>query len=299
MNADQTTDEEIRKLRSVLFPAIGIQIITGFNVYGQNEQKPVVSSDDKNVRISYLHEDLVQNAPHYEQIKRMLEKYCDQAKIQKIEHEVISRFSSYLLEEDWPAKEYFLIDQTHVKKEDVAGLIKQNITVIGCGSQNELIITCEMSDINAILEQFRLYANKYEVDLNTGEYVYTAATGKPKSNPHETWTMPWEVPCIIVNTQGMDEIKTYARVRKISFDLQHRVASLFIGNKWDLAYKEDESSSLAVPTFRDYLAFKSFKPSSIDSNYFANLVFFNWINAIKWERVAKTKESYKHIFEKL
>lgn len=298
MNAEQTTDE-IRRIRNILFPAIGIQIITGFNLYDSKENLFASSHDDKNIKISYLHEDLIQNAPHYEQIKRMLEKYCDQARIQKIEHEVISRFSSYLLEEDWPAKEYFLIDQTPIKKEDVDGLIKQNITVIGCGSQNELVIKCDASDMDAILEQFRLCANKYEIDPNTGEYVYTAATGKPKSNPHETWAMPWEVPCIIVNTQEMDEIKTYARVRKISFDLQHGIASLLIGNKWDTANKEDESSGLAIPTFRDYLAFKSFKPSSIDSNYFANLVFFNWINAIKWERVAKTKESYKHMFEKL
>lgn len=295
MNADQTNDE-ITKIRKVLFPAIGIQIITGFNLYGPNEQLPAVSRDDKIVRISYLHEDLVQNAPHYEQIKRMLEKYCDQTRVQKLEHEVISRFSSYLLEEQWRTKQYFLIDQTPVKEKDVDELVRQNITVIGCGSQNELVIQCEINDIAAILEQFRLCANKYEIDVDTGEYVLSLGTDQRTLNLHKTWNEPWEVPCIFVHARTIDKIKTYARVKEVSFALPQGIASLVIGKKWDTACDTKTPVSLLIPSFEQYLESLNFAPVKVNNAYFANRIFFNWINEVNWKRVAKTLEMYGHIF---
>src|SRR3989344_4814123 len=147
-------NDEIIKLRDVLFPAIGVQIITGFNVYKTKEKAK--DSNPHIARISYLYEDSEEGVMHYDQIENMLRKYCNQIMTQKIKHEDVSRFGSYRVEEGWRAKEYFLIDQTHVKEDDIGDFIKKDITVIGCGLQNELIIECDKNDLSHILEQFRL-----------------------------------------------------------------------------------------------------------------------------------------------
>ncbi|MEM4263552.1 MAG: hypothetical protein QW666_01490 [Candidatus Woesearchaeota archaeon] len=294
MNAEQTTDEEIRKLRSVLFPAIGIQIITGFNLYPTSD----ASSDDaQEITISYLHEDLLEEKLHYLQIKRMLEKYCDQVKTQRLEHDVINRFSSYRLDEGWRAEQYLLVDQTPVKEEEVDDMIKQSITVIGCGKQNELIIKCEQDALNHILEQFRVYANKHEIDRETGRFVYISGTNAKKQNLNPTWTNAWEIPTIIVNARGLNEIKTYEKVRKVTFSLCSGLVSLILGDKLYNAYKEEETATWGIPSFKDYLALKNLKPDDIDNNYFANHIFFDWINRINWEYVVKTKELHGNLLK--
>lgn len=285
-------DEELKRIRSIFFPAIGIQIITGFNLYPAKEN----SQDEGNIRISYLHEDLLEDRLHYMQIKHMLEEYCDQIKIERIKHEVINRFSSYHLEEKWRTDKYFLIDQTPVEEKDVDALIKQDITVIGCGSQNELIIKCEKKDMEYILEQFRLYSNKYEIDADTGEFVLIQGTNKRKPNSNETWDEAWDIPCIIVYADGVDRIKTYDGARKISFNIHNNILSLIIGDKWDTVY-ENESGTLLIPSFEEYLASRDFKPNDINSDYFVNKVFFNWLNHTDWKRVEKTIELYGDMFE--
>lgn len=294
-------DKELKKIRGLLFPAIGIQIITGFNLYPakENSKECSLDSNGKIIRISYLHEDLLEDRLHYMRIKGMLEKYSDQIKTQRIKHEAISRFSSYRLEEGWRADEYFLVDQTPVRKEDIDDLIREDITVIGCGLQNELIIECEKDALEYILEQFRLYANAYEIDHNIGKYVLIPGTNEKKPNPHETWDKAWEIPYIIVRAEGIDRVKTYDKVRKISFQSGNEIASLIIGNKWDTPYAMDESKSLVVPPFGYYLALRNFIPDNINNNYFANRVFVDWINKINWEKVMKTKESYGDIFKDL
>lgn len=298
-------DEELKKIRSVLFPAIGIQIITGFNQYPSKTEnkllkklKSFIQKKANVIKINYLHEDLLEDRLHYMQIKRMLEKYCDQIKIQRIKHEAISRFSSYRLEEKWRADEYFLVDQKPIKEEDVDALIKQNITIIGCGLQNELIIRSEKQDMEVILEQFRLHANKYEINPDTGEYILMPRTNEIKLNPNETWDEPWEIPCITVRAEGINKVKTYEKVRKISFDMHNSIASLIIGNKWDTVY-ENKFGTLLIPHFKEYLTSKDFRPDDINSDYFANKIFFNWINEVDWKRVAKTIEMYGYMFKDL
>jgi hypothetical protein len=287
-------NQEIKKLRTLLFPAIGLQIITGFNMYPKKDVSDCF--EGKNIEISYLHEDILEGKLHYIGIKQMLEKYCDQIKTQRIEHEAITRFSSYRLEESWEAEEYFLIDQTPVKLENIEDLIKQNITIIGCGMQNELIIRCEKDIMYYILEQFRLYANKYEISSETGKIILTPETGRIKLNQNETWHGAWEIPTIIVRAPRFNKIKTYEKVKKISFNVENEDVSLIIGNKWDERYINEEDRNLAIPSFQDYSVFKGFNAQKIDDNYFANEIFFDWLNEIKWERVKKTLELYTNLF---
>ncbi len=287
--------DKMKNLRDVLFPAIGLQVITGFNSYVAKEDSQD-NRNEENITINYLHEDLLENKLHYMQIKRMLEKYCDQIKTQKIKHETITRFSSYRLELGWEAEQYFLIDQTSVEEEEVDDLIKQNITVIGCGPQNELIIECDKDVLEYILEQFRLYANKYEINQDTGEYVLISKTNRIKPNLRKTWDKSWEIPCIIVRAEGIDKIKTYEKVREISFKIDDEIASLIIGDKWGIGYDNDESATLSIPPFKEYLSLKNFMPDNINSNYSANKIFFDWINKVNWKMVAKTQELYPHMF---
>ena len=291
-------EQELKRIRSMLFPAIGIQIITGFNVYPtkENSEKDSQDNNGRNIRISYLHEDILEDKLHYIQIKNMLEKYCDQIKTQRIKHKAIDRFSSYRLEIDWRAEQYFLVDQTSVKEEEVDDLIRKNITVIGCGSQNELIIECERDALEYILKQFRLYANRYEINSNTGEYVLIPGVNERKQNPNKIWDKAWETPCIIVHAEKADKIKTYERVRKILFGMHNGIASLIIGNKWDTVY-EDDSGILLIPSFKEYLTLKGFRPNDVDDNHFANKIFFEWINEVNWKRVAKTIEMHGHMFK--
>lgn len=294
-NGNQEIGNEMKRIREVLFPAIGIQIITGFNLYQttpetNNEQQPNKHGE---AVISYLHEDLLEERLHYFQIKQMLEKYSDQIKVQRIKHEAITRFSSYRLEEGWRTEEYFLVDQTPVKAEDVDDLIRQDITVIGCGPQNELIIRCERDALEHILEQFRLHANQYEVDQDTGNVVLLEGTNEKKLNPNETWDKAWEIPVIIVYAKGVDKIKTYDKVRKVSFRREKSIVSLIIGDKFDIPYAMGESKSLVIPSFEYYLALRKFVPDEIDDTYFVNKIFFDWINHINWIKVAKTKELYR------
>jgi hypothetical protein len=69
-----------------------------------------------------------------------------------------------------------------------------------------------------------------------------------------------------------------------------------IGNKWDVAKEQDESQTLIIPSFKEYLSLKNIKSYNIDNNHFTNRIFFNWINEINWAKVAKTTEDYGHLF---
>ena|GEM_PF-5798772 len=288
------TSAELRKIRGLLFPAIGIQIITGFNIYPASDS---FYCDDCAVKISYLHEDLLEGRPHYEEIKSMLQKYCDQIKVQRIEHEAINRFSSYNLEEGWRADRYFLVDQTPVKEEDVDELIRQKITVVGCGKQNELIIKCEQDSMEYILEQFRLHANKYEINPDIGNFVLVAGTNTRKLNQNKLWTNAWEVPTIIVYARDINKIKAYEKAKSISLDLPDGIVNLVIGNKWNKSYAQSKPETLFIPSFEEYLISKDFSSFRIDNNHFANKIFFDWINKIDWARVKRTIELHADLFE--
>ena len=72
---------------------------------------------------------------------------------------------------------------------------------------------------------------------------------------------------------------------------------MIIGNKWHSPYAIDETKSLVIPSFEDYLRLKNYKVDEVNSNYFVNRVFFNWINDINWAKVSKTKELHKNMFE--
>lgn len=298
-NGNQGIDNEMKRIRDVLFPAIGIQIITGFNLYltpeTNDEQQPTECGE---VVISYLHEDLLEEKLHYLQIKQMLDKYSDQIKVQRIKHEAITRFSSYRLEEGWRTEEYYLVDQTPVKTEDVNNLVRQNITVIGCGPQNELIIRCEKDALEYILEQFRLHVNQYEIDQDTGRFVLIDGDIERKENKQTVWDNSWEIPVIIVHADGVDNIKTYERIRRIGFRTSTTsVVSMMVGNKWDTTYETDTPKKLIIPSLEQFLVLNSFNPIEVDDTYFANKIFVDWINEINWRRVAKTVELYSHLFK--
>ena len=284
--------DELGKIRSVFFPTIALQIVTGFNIY--KDYKPF-NDYGKNIIISYLHTDLTKGKSHFEQIKRMLEEYTDRITIQRIKHEVISRDSSYGVKAGWETDEYFLPNQKPVKKEDVRGLLEDNVTVIGCEEQNELLIKCEKEALEHILEKFRLHLNRHEIDAETGEAVMDNLTGKKKFNPR-AWDNAWEIPPIIIS--GVDrDIKSYERVKKINFDMPHDMVSLIIGGKWDKPPKDNTGRELFIPSLKDYLKMKNLNPTSVDYNHLTNKIFFDLLEYTDWEKVDKSYKMFKELYE--
>ena len=57
------------------------------------------------------------------------------------------------------------------------------------------------------------------------------------------------------------------------------------------------SGILLIPSFKEYLTLKGFRPNDVDDNHFANKIFFEWINEVNWKRVAKTIEMHGHMFK--
>lgn len=123
-------------------------------------------------------------------------------------------------------------------------------------------------------------------------------TTEKKENTQEVWDNSWEIPVIIVHADGVGNIKTYERVKRIGFrTATTSMVSLMVGNKWNTIYETDNPEKLMIPSLEQFLSLNNFSPIEVDENYFANKIFVDWINEINWHRVANTVESYSHLFK--
>ena len=78
----------VHELRKIFFPAIGFDMITGFNIYPKKTQ-----SIDSKIIIRYLHNKLTDNDEHKQELTDKISKFCGQALFQKICFKRIQRLS--------------------------------------------------------------------------------------------------------------------------------------------------------------------------------------------------------------
>lgn len=271
---------KMEELRKLLFPAIAVDIITGYNVYPES-----VTPSAAKFRVSYLHSNLNEDDEHRKQLEHKVNAYGISVvlKPQRCQH--VGRTAAYRLEQGWQADEYYDAKCNRVPESAVDEVIKRGMPIIGVSKQYDLRIGIDdRKTLDALLEVFRKHANAYLVNKKTGKMV-TYPTGeerKSRENRKHRIIDAWEVPFISVDGDEQVRLLGYQRVKRISLNGFGVDVSSLIDRKWDGDIVEPETG-LRYPTFREYLAYTRVPNTMTDTA--VNRVLADWINKVDWERL--------------
>lgn len=268
-------------LRRLLFPAVAMDIITGYNIYPETVTPP-----DAVFCVSYLHNKLSENDEHFRELERKVTDFGMTLLLEPEWCQRVDRTAAYLLEGGWEADEYYDARGQEIKKECVDKHIKQGVPVIGVSKQYDLRIGVNnRKNLEALLEIFRKHANAYLINKKTGKIItYPASKGRTKKqNRKHKISDAWEVPFISIDTGEPVQLPGYQSVRKIyleGFDID---ISLLIDRKWDGRIVHPEEAGLVYPTFQGYL--RHFKVQTIESDSIINKVLADHLNKVDWRKL--------------
>ncbi len=262
-------------LRRLLFPAIAVDIITGYNAY----QEPVTPFDAK-FRVSYLHSNLNENDAHRKQLEHKVREYGISVVLKPQRCQRVDRTAAYRLERGWQADEYYDAKGNRVQEGAVEQLIKQGAPIIGVSKQYDLRIGIDdRKTLDALLEVFRKYVNAYLINKKTGKIVTYPRGKERKSRENRKHRLidAWEVPFISVDTVEKLRLPGYQHVKRISLKSFGSDVSSLVDRKWDGKIIEPETG-LRYPTFREYLEYAGVPPTTADTA--VNKVLADWINTV-------------------
>ena len=275
---------KMEELRRLLFPAIAVDIITGYNVYPE----PVTPSDAK-FRVSYLHSNLNEGDGHRKQLEHKVKEFGISVVLKPQRCQRVDRTAAYRLEQGRQADEYYDAKGNKVQEDAVDQLIRQGVPIIGVSKQYDLRISIDdRKTLDALLEVFRKHANAYLVNKKTGKIVTYPKAGERKSRENRKHRIidAWEVPFISVDTDEQVRLPGYQHVKRISLKGFGADVSSLVDRKWDGDIIEPETG-LRYPTFRAYLEYARVPTTTADAS--VNKILADWINKVDWERLRQAK----------
>jgi len=274
--------EELRKL---LFPAIAIDMITGYNIY----QEPATPSDAK-FRVSYLHSNLKEEDEHRKQLEQKVNEFGISIVLKPQRCQRVDRTAAYRLEQGWQADEYYDAKGNKVPEDAVDQFIKRGMPIIGVSKQYDLRIGInDRKTLDALLEIFRKHTNAYLINKKTGKIVTYSKGEERRSRENRKHRIidAWEVPFISVDTGEQVLLPGYQRVKRISLNGFGSDVSSLIDKKWDGNIVEPETGT-RYPTFRAYLEYAGIRATIADTAI--NKVLADWINKVDWEKLRQARQ---------
>jgi hypothetical protein len=206
-------EEDLERIRALLFPLIHDRIITGYNIYPSSLKRA-----DGLFFLNYLHSDLRKEDKHYQELGDMLVKQgIAEERIniydQLIDRqEVAERNADYVTLPDWqdPAgMRYFDFDGNEIPPEIAKRLERE---LIGEGMQLELLIRLkDEEELRKATCMFRRYASEFKLD----RYGRKIGTNNP-----ESIAGAWEVPLVVCTTSTNKKprfLVDFLRVNEFSF----------------------------------------------------------------------------------
>ncbi len=273
------------ELKKLLFPAIAMDIITGYNEY-QNPTPPL----NTKYKISYLHSNLKNDDEHRKELEEKVREFGINFVLQPQKYQRVDRTASYRLERGWQADEYYNANGTRVANKDIDALINQKVPIIGVTKQYDLRIGLDdRKTLDILLEILRKHTNAYMINKKTGETV-TYLKGnerKYKRNKKHAIIDAWEIPFISIETDETADIHGYQYVKRIALKGFDALISTLIDKKWESIIKHPKSGFL-YPTFKSYLDYISI--SGEVSEIKVNRVLANWLNIVDWERLEQARQ---------
>ncbi|MEK6874947.1 MAG: hypothetical protein AABX52_04325 [Nanoarchaeota archaeon] len=273
---------KIDNVKTILFPAIAIDIVTGYNTY----QKPVIIPKTKFL-VSYLHSNLRADDEHHQDLERKVQEYGISTVFSSQCCHRVDRTAIYRLEQGWQAEQYYDIKGNRVQDDKINNLVKQGVPIIGISKQYDLRIGIDdRKSLDCLLEVFRRHANAYIINKRTGNIVMHSKWLKRKRNQKYKIRDAWEIPYITVESKDSLYLQGYESIKKISVEGFDVDINLLIDKKWD-EYLVEPKTGLKYPTLRSYFDYTGTK--SKISAVSVNKLFADWINTLHWERVKKAR----------
>ncbi len=255
----QIEKSKIQKIRETLFPLIGNNVITGFNIYeNQFHQK-------SKYLLSYLHSELNPEDKHRQELIEKIKQYADIDIIQNMLFEIVDRHTSYKLKSGWKAGHYYTIKAKLLTETEANLALKRKDVVIGVDIQDDMKIHIDdYRELLQVIDVFNRYANTYVINKNTGKFE-KKRKGKKLINIFNEKAIPgsWEIPLITLSTKEKRIPDSLDRIKEIGID-EDVYLSVLIDKKY-----ED------FMFFLDQTKFKKVEKKEIVS---ANKVFVEWMN---------------------
>lgn len=247
--------KEVKEYRALLFPLLGYNVVTGFNIY---ETKPATASK---FILNYLHSDLDENKPHRQELEEKLKEFFNTLSFKKIVFEKIDRHTAYKLKKGWEAQKYYNMSGEELKGKELEKARFLNETIIGAAYQNDLEISIDsINDLKKIIELFRKYCNFYLIDKNKGKYVMSKKSNKLRNR--QRIIDSWEIPLILLKSEEELNLRSFPRVNEIKIEKDLFFIDIIVDNRTKLLTEFLQKCG-EVPNL---------------NRAYANKIFVDWIN---------------------
>ncbi|HLC22239.1 MAG TPA: hypothetical protein VJJ79_00510 [Candidatus Nanoarchaeia archaeon] len=279
----ETKDERIKE---ILFPAIAVDIITGYDVY-KEKQKGLNTT----FTVNYLHANLEPTDAHRQELEEKIKEYGIHSILQSIRCQRLDRTAIYRLEYGWHADEYYDAEGNSITLDQVNELIKHESTVIGLSKQYNLQMGIDdKKTLDLLLNILRKHANLYVINKKTGKPVkYSSDNGLKQNRKHKIHDA-WEIPIIGVETAKDIQLEGYRRVNKIFMDGFGDDIYTFVDKKWADTIKHPKKN-LVYPTFKEYLEDTNISYSV--SHSLVNNILVEWLNEARWKLLENAQRSLR------
>ncbi len=235
----QFNEEYLQQFRSLLFPIIGKELITGYNIYrivDKSKKRP-------SFQLSYFHSDLSEKDEHRTALVEKLSDYGVIHLTEKVEENIICRNASYITKNLWddPLRtRYFDTSGNKILEEtllDFEGII------IAESLQYDMNIGVESEkDLALLIKIVNKHLYKYIRNVQ-GNYVLKK--GEKALNP-DGIPGAWDIPLISLRTDKRKIIEGFSEISEIIIEMQGNeeiMASLFIDRKTKQFLNELKSKS--------------------------------------------------------
>lgn len=257
--------KEVKKYRTLLFPLLGYNVITGFNIY--ETKQPTESK----FILNYLHSDLDENKSHRQELEEKLKAFFNTLSFRKITFEKIDRHTAYKLKKGWEAQKYYNISGEELKGKELGRARFLNETIIGAAYQNDLEMPIDsINDLKKILEIFRKHCNFYLIDKNKGTYVKSKKGNKLRNR--QRIVDSWEIPLIILKSEEELNLISFPKVDEIKIEKDSFFIDIIADNRTKI--------------LTEFLQKCGEFPNS--NRAYANKSFIDWINKGIYSRKYRT-----------
>ena len=204
------TQRELKVFRRILFPLIADGVITGYNHYPQTYQRK------SPYLVNYLHANLGKypdgrDEEHKAELLHKMGSFGLTDIIESTKEGLVERVTLYRLKPDWIKNNLKLYDGNGKQLSLEEALIHRGL-VIGEAKQLDWFINLEKkSDLKALLEIFKRFANKYRLD-KTGDIL---KIGENKLSNPEAVKDSWEVPIVLLSSREKISISGYKKIKRI------------------------------------------------------------------------------------
>ena len=215
----------LSKIRQLLFPLIGYNVITGFNIYKKQQTKK------SEYRVRYSHSDLDTTDTHHKELIEKIGRFTDVAIDENASFEKVDRHTSYRLKRGWKSAKYYDIEARQLTKKEAIEAMNRKETIIGTDFQKDLRIDLDdYSSLTQLLNIFVDYCHAYTIDRQNGKFKKNL---NPKSRERRIVNQnaisnAWEIPLITISSNREEIHPSFRAIKEICIDENNFYISILI-----------------------------------------------------------------------